>query len=221
MVQEELGRRGSPASVRAAGESLRIRYEGPTPHVSIVIPTRHSRTNLARLLPSLASTKYPRFDVLIIDNGGESVENQEWYDAHLTEVDATVVWWTAAPFNYSKVNNEAVRRTSGDVVVLLNDDTEIVDPLWLREMVGCLLQPGIGSMWCPASKRRRAHPARGGSDRSRRIRRQSLHRSRAGRLDDARLDGLVSELRRRDRSLRRGAPARIGSGSVGSTSDSS
>ncbi len=146
MVQEELGRRGSPASVRAAGESLRIRYEGPTPHVSIVIPTRHSRTNLARLLPSLASTKYPRFDVLIIDNGGESVENQEWYDAHLTEVDATVVWWTAAPFNYSKVNNEAVRRTSGDVVVLLNDDTEIVDPLWLREMVGCLLQPGIGSV---------------------------------------------------------------------------
>ena len=146
MVQAELERRGSPATVQPAGASLRVRYEYPYPSVSIVIPTRHSRANLTRLLPSLVSTHYPDFEVLIVDNGGESAQNQAWYDAQLADMDATVLWWTEAPFNYSKVNNEAVRQTRGEIVLLLNDDTEIIDPLWLQEMVGCLMQPGIGSV---------------------------------------------------------------------------
>lgn len=147
MVRQILIDRGATADVEAAGRTLRIRYRlSAHPHVSVVIPTRHSRANLDRLVPGLASTRYESFDVTIVDNGERSEANERWYAERLQGLDARVEWWTEAPFNYSRVNNVAVSGTRGDIVLLLNDDTEVVDPDWLGEMVGVLMQPGIGSV---------------------------------------------------------------------------
>jgi O-antigen biosynthesis protein len=147
MVRSVLEQRGAEAHVEAAGHTLRIRYRlTDAPRVSIVIPTRHSRANLDRLLPSLAKTRYDLFDVTIVDNGERTVENERWYEERLSGLDAHVEWWTESPFNYSRVNNVAVAQTEGEIVLLLNDDTEIVDSGWLAEIVGVLLRPGIGSV---------------------------------------------------------------------------
>lgn len=147
MVRGILAARGADADVEAAGRTLRVRYRlDDEPQVSIVIPTRHSRANLDRLIPSLRSTAYSRFDVTIVDNGGRSEANDRWYAERLRGLDARVQWWTEEPFNYSRVNNAAVAGTRGEVILLLNDDTEIVDPDWLREIVGTLLRPDIGSV---------------------------------------------------------------------------
>ena len=48
------------------------------------------------------------------------------------------------PFNYSAVNNLAASHGRGDVLVFLNDDTEVRDPSWLRELVGWAMQPDVG-----------------------------------------------------------------------------
>lgn len=148
MVQEVLGELGETANTSVdATNVVRVRFipdEWPT--VSVVIPTRHSRSNLRRLLPSLAATDYPKFDVRIVDNGGQSVDNDDWYRANSDGLSLAVDWWTESPFNYSRVNNVTVRATSGDVVVLLNDDTQIIDPGWLKEMVGFVLRDGVGSV---------------------------------------------------------------------------
>lgn len=147
MVRQILLDRGAPADVEPVGRTLRIRYRlEEQPHVSIVIPTRHSRANLERLIPSLASTRYESFDVTIVDNGERTDDNEHWYEERLRALDARVEWWTESPFNYSRVNNAAVAGTRGAVVLLLNDDTEIVDADWLSEMVGVLWQPGVGSV---------------------------------------------------------------------------
>ena len=147
MVRTVLARLGEQADTSVHGEVVRVRFRPETwPTVSIVVPTRHSRSNLTRLLPSLAHTDYPGFNVRIIDNGGESTENDAWYEANGTGLDLSVQWWTETPFNYSQVNNAAVRATSGEVILMLNDDTEIVDPLWLKEMVGLLLRDGVGTV---------------------------------------------------------------------------
>src|SRR6185312_7505455 len=45
---------------------------------------------------------------------------------------------------YSQVNNAAVRRASGEVLVFLNDDTKVLDPSWMKELVGWAAQPEIG-----------------------------------------------------------------------------
>lgn len=147
MVREVLSARGEAAATVAKDSVVRVLFEPVEwPTVSIVIPTRHNRSNLSVLLPSLKSTDYPSYDVTIIDNGGETDANNRWYTAQENDLDLTVIWWTEQPFNYSQVNNYAVRSTSGEVVLMLNDDTEIVDPLWLREMVGHLMRPGVGTV---------------------------------------------------------------------------
>ena len=133
------------AEVTARRGQVHVAWEVPEgTHVSIVIPTRHNRANLARLLPSLARTDFASFDVIVMDNGERTPDNEAWYAAHSNGLDLTVTWWTAEPFNYSAVNNAGAARARGDVLVLLNDDTEILDPGWLGDFAGWALQPEIG-----------------------------------------------------------------------------
>ncbi|MEV8214497.1 glycosyltransferase [Leifsonia sp. NPDC077715] len=147
MVAHALNDRGEAATAEVDAGIVRVRFEPERwPTVSIVIPTRHSRTNLERLLPSLATTDYPAFDVTVVDNGGETEENEAWYASFDAGVPIRHVWWTEEPFNYSRVNTVTARSTSGEVLVFLNDDTEIVDAGWLRELVGMLHREGVGTV---------------------------------------------------------------------------
>lgn len=147
MVAEVLAARGETATTEVHGSVVRVRFQPERlPTVSIVIPTRHNRANLTRLLPTLARTDYPAFDVTIFDNGDESAANRAFYDVAGAGIDLRVVGYRATPFNYSQVMNRAVAATDGELVLTLNDDTEVVDPGWLREMVGHLLRDGIGSV---------------------------------------------------------------------------
>ena len=113
------------------------------PTVTVIIPTRHNTALLEPCLTSLRTTQGPAFDVLIVDNGGRSSEHEAWYDRDFG-FPVTVRWWDEQPFNYSRVNNVAVSESTGDVVVLLNDDTEVSDPRWLAELVGLATRSGIG-----------------------------------------------------------------------------
>lgn len=145
-VSERLASLGVPARVEAAGGCVRLRWElARWPRVSVLIPTRHNRTLLGNCLPSLATTDYPDFEVIVIDNGERTRENEEWYETSFDGLDLRIEWWDQ-PFNYSAVNNHAARRATGDVLVFLNDDTEALSPDWLREMVGWAQQPGIGTV---------------------------------------------------------------------------
>ena len=147
MVGRALRDRGEAATAEVDSGIVRVRFEPERwPTVSIVIPTRHSRANLERLLPSLATTDYPAFDITVVDNGGETEENEAWYAGLDAGVPVRHVWWTEEPFNYSRVNTVTARGTDGEVLVFLNDDTEIVDAGWLRELVGMLHREGVGTV---------------------------------------------------------------------------
>ncbi|MDN4614423.1 glycosyltransferase [Leifsonia sp. F6_8S_P_1B] len=147
MVAAALRDRGEEAQARVVDGVVRVQLVPHTwPTVSIVIPTRHSRENLDRLLPSLATTDYPAFDVTVVDNGGETEEREAWYAELDLGLPLRHVWWTEEPFNYSRVNNVTARGTDGEVLVFLNDDTEIVDAGWLRELVGMLSREGVGTV---------------------------------------------------------------------------
>ncbi|WP_164704687.1 glycosyltransferase [Blastococcus litoris] len=146
VVQQHLERTGVAARAESAGDGrVRLRWTPESwPSVSIVIPTRHNRSMLSTCLPSLERTDYPDFEVVIVDNGGQSPENEEWYATRGLGYPLDVLWWHEQPFNYSAVNNAAARKASGDVLVFLNDDTEVLDPEWLTELVGWAVQPEIG-----------------------------------------------------------------------------
>lgn len=145
VVQRVLDRRGWDATAELVDQVVRVCWRLATaPHVTVIIPTRHNRKMLSTCLPSLARTDYPSFDVVIVDNGGRSPANEEWYSQFEDQLDLRVMWWTETPFNYSAVNNAGAKDAKGEVLVFLNDDTELLDPSWMRELVGWSLQPEIG-----------------------------------------------------------------------------
>ena len=146
-VTEHLARTSRPGHVVPIPRSghNRVTWELPPdpPLVSIVIPTRDGST-LQRCVDSLfAFTTYPRFEIFVIDNSSSALPTLQYLRAQDSRV---TVFRDEQPFNYSAINNLGVRRTSGDVICLLNDDTEVISGDWLSEMVGNLLQPGVGAV---------------------------------------------------------------------------
>lgn len=145
VVQNHVDRADLPAYVDVVDGRLRLRWQlDEWPSVSIVIPTRHNRPMISRVLSSLSRTEYTgSIDVTIIDNGDQSEQNETWYKQFRDPWGLRVHWWKAK-FNYSAVNNFGAARTTGQILVFLNDDTEIIDPDWLQELVGWANHPEIG-----------------------------------------------------------------------------
>lgn len=133
-----------PATAELAGSGVRLSWRPASqPHVTVIIPTRHNRPMLSRCLPTLKRTDYPSFDVFVVDNGGHTADNERWYAETFPGLELQVEWWDR-PFNYSAVNNAAGGQAKGEVLVFLNDDTEVLDPGWLRELVGWTSRPDVG-----------------------------------------------------------------------------
>jgi GT2 family glycosyltransferase len=140
---------GIPATVvEVPGASPRLRYEVPdvAPLVSVIIPTRNGVDLLVRCIRSIRErTRYSAFEILIVDNGSDDPATVKYLD-DLQRLGAARVLRYDAPFNYSAINNFAVAHAAGDLVCLLNNDTEVISPDWLGEMVGHAIQPGVGAV---------------------------------------------------------------------------
>jgi len=100
---------------------------------------------LSQCVDSLLRTTYPAFEVLIVDNDSTDPATLDWLEAFDNGHDHRVVP-APGPFNYSKVNNLAADEAKGELLLLLNNDTEVIEPDWLATMVRWALRPGIGAV---------------------------------------------------------------------------
>ncbi len=137
----------SGVTVEAAAHAI-CRWHWPLPSqlplVSVIIPTRNGLAHLRPCIESLVhKTRYPNIEILVMDNQSDEVDTLA-YLAHIEEVYAVRVISYDQPFNYSAINNLAVSEARGDVICLLNNDTEVISADWLNEMVSHLLRPGVG-----------------------------------------------------------------------------
>ena len=111
--------------------------------MTIIVPTRDGRL-LSRCLDSVLNlTRYPDFEVVVVDNSSRSQSTLQYL--HDNDHRLSVIRYEH-PFSHSAMNNFAVARTSGEVVCLLNDDTEVISGNWLSEMVSHLGQPRVGAV---------------------------------------------------------------------------
>jgi len=132
------------------GDHWRIRYPlpSPAPLVSLIIPTRNAVKFVRQALKSiLDKTDYPNFEVIIVDNNSDDPDTVAFFAELAGGSDPRIrVLPYGAPFNYSAINNFAVREAHGDIVGLLNNDIEVINADWLTEMVSQALRPGIGAV---------------------------------------------------------------------------
>ncbi|MFS2156627.1 glycosyltransferase [Pseudomonas sp. Pseusp122] len=126
----------------------RVRYELPQrrPLVSLIIPTRNAHGLVRQCIDSIrALTTYQHHELILIDNGSDEPESLEYF-ARLEQEPNIRVLRDDGPFNYSALNNSAVRLARGELVGLINNDIEVITPEWLEEMVSIALQPGVGAV---------------------------------------------------------------------------
>jgi GT2 family glycosyltransferase len=153
-IREHLGRTDAPGVVRPVLDQFyQVDYRTPTrlPKVSIVIPTAFARKLVQQCLSSvLRHTTYDHYEILIAIN--EKSREAPDCAAYLRELEGDprirVLAYPDQPFNYSAVNNWAVRQATGSVICLLNDDVEIITPDWLERLVARVELPGVGAVGC-------------------------------------------------------------------------
>lgn len=134
-----------PLAVAAAQRAMADRLD-PEPRVSIIVPTRDNAAMLARCVDGLLDrTRYANFEVLVIDNQSADPATLACL-RQLAEDRRVRVLVYDHPFNFSAINNWAAAQASGDILVFLNDDTDVIAPDWLRHMAANAMRPEIGAV---------------------------------------------------------------------------
>ena len=115
--------------------------------VSILIPTCDHIRDLETCVESIyARTTYPDFEILLIENNSKEEQTFRSYERMQKEHPDTlkVLTWQGKGFNYSALNNFGARYATGEYLLLLNNDTEVITPGWLEEMVMYAQQQRVG-----------------------------------------------------------------------------
>lgn len=136
------------AAASRAFTSYQVTYAIPAerPLVSILIPSKdHSEVLDTCLRSVLEKTSYENYEILVIENNSELSETFEYYQK-ITESYANrlrVVYWPGE-FNFSKLMNFGARHAAGEYLLLLNNDTEVINPDWMSIMLGNCAREEVG-----------------------------------------------------------------------------
>jgi GT2 family glycosyltransferase len=126
----------------------RIRFDlarGEWPLVSVVIPSRDALPLISKALKGLTeATDYPAMEIIVIDNGSKDPDVLALYEQYRRGGTPFSAWVKEERFNFSRSNNRGIAMAKGDAILLLNNDIEIVQRNWLKEMVSCLNYPETG-----------------------------------------------------------------------------
>ena len=149
-LEGHFAQRGIPTRIEPiAGTPFnRVHYALPEnpPLVSVIIPSKDHAELLEPCVTSLfEKATYPNLEVVLVENGSVEPRTEELYQKLVCRYPGRVVIarWTEA-FNYSSLINFGVRHATGDYLLLLNNDTKIIAPNSLNELVGVLQRPEVG-----------------------------------------------------------------------------
>ncbi|WP_279636847.1 glycosyltransferase family 2 protein [Corallococcus llansteffanensis] len=146
-LEEHLERRGEEAEVTVPGPGrYRVRYAVKgTPKVSIIVPFKDRPDLLETLADTLLTkTTYRHFELLLVSNNSTRPETFALLDT-LTDPRVVKLTWDF-PFNYPAINNWAAGQATGELLLFLNNDMEVVDPGWLTELVSQAQRPEVGAV---------------------------------------------------------------------------
>jgi O-antigen biosynthesis protein len=147
-INDHLVREGVDAKAELKAFGYRVHYELPAnlPLVSIIIPTRNGLELLQRCIDSIFErTEYGNYEILVVDNGSDDLALLDYLKSIALKPNVRVLH-DGRPFNYSQLNNGAVKVARGAVICLLNNDIEVISAGWLSELVSHALRPDVGAV---------------------------------------------------------------------------
>lgn len=151
-VRDNLKARDINAKVEAVREDLTIYrtiypIEG-NPKISIIIPNYEHLEDLKKCVNSVIDkSTYKNYEIIIVENNSESKEIFDYYESISSKHNnINVIKWEGS-FNYSAINNYAVREAvSGEYILLLNNDIEVITPKWIEEMLMYAQRNDVGAV---------------------------------------------------------------------------
>jgi len=154
---------------------IRYQVEG-NPRISVIIPNKEHREDLRRCVDSIMDrSTYDNYELVIVENGSASREIKEYYtqllgydygkaleergqggsadkpyDRGVMETEKAgsrikIVTYEG-DFNYSRINNLGVAYATGDYVLLLNNDTQVITPGWMEELLMYAQREDVGAV---------------------------------------------------------------------------
>ncbi|MEG4326155.1 glycosyltransferase, partial [Microcoleus sp. herbarium5] len=114
------------------------------PSVTVIIPTKNQLKLLKACLDSLETTTYKNYQVAVIDNESDDPKTLEY----LKELNCQVlrIKNPGGKFSFAAINNRAAEQVDSEYVLFLNNDTEVINPRWLSQMVGYAQIAGVGAV---------------------------------------------------------------------------
>lgn len=119
------------------------------PKVSIIIPTKDKYTYIKKCLVSLKKkTTYKNLEIIIVDTGSTDKHVWRLYDNYKKKFKhMKVVKWNK-PFNFALVCNYGATKATGEYLLFLNNDTEVITPNWVELLLQYARQSHVGAVGC-------------------------------------------------------------------------
>lgn len=141
MLEAQVGPTGIPGVYHTY-----FQYE-EEPLLSVIIPNRDHVDQLSDCIRSIRSKGgYDNIEILIMENGSRREETFRYY-AELKRSDPRlkVIKWEGE-FQYSAINNDAVKEANGEYLLFLNNDTKMKRSGCLAELMNVGCQPNVGAV---------------------------------------------------------------------------
>lgn len=115
------------------------------PLVSVVIPSKDHHMDLDLCIRSIMDRgTYKNVEIIVIENNSSESETFAYYERIQKEYpQVQVVTWNSE-FNYAAINNFGVHYASGEYLLFLNNDVEIIAPEFMEELLGFAQRKDVG-----------------------------------------------------------------------------
>lgn len=134
-------------STKAFETIFRIKYEiKGNPRVSILIPNKDHLDDLKRCIASIVEkSSYDNYEIIVIENNSTTDEIFAYYEELKKNPDIRVVTYEG-DFNYSAINNFGERYATGEYILLLNNDTQVITLDWIEELLMYAQREDVGAV---------------------------------------------------------------------------
>lgn len=150
VVQDYIDRNGlkGKAEHGATLGTYRVKYEVEgNPKVSIIIPNKDGIEILKTCVESILElSTYKNYEIVIVENNSEKQETFDYYKELEKNEKIKILRYPEKGFNYSKIINYGVKNCDGEYVVQLNNDTKVLTPEWIEEMLGFAQRDDVGAV---------------------------------------------------------------------------